>query len=107
MDDPAGVRVEEDGGVLVITIDRPEQRPAMTRAASVGIAEASPSWTSGRTCRCPSSSARVAPSARAWAKRFLACEVASIPGRGFGGLTQAPPAKRLLGCDLVVAGSPR
>jgi enoyl-CoA hydratase len=118
---PDEVLVEERGPVLVITINRPDQRNAMTRSVGEGIAlaldelDARPDLTvavltgaGGTFC------------AGMDLKRFLAGEVATIPGRGFGGFTESPPAKPLiaavegyalaggfelvLACDLVVAG---
>jgi enoyl-CoA hydratase len=116
------VRVSEDGGVLVITIDRPQQRNAMTRAASEAIAAALDELD-----RRPDLSVAVLTGSGGTfcagmdLKRFLAGEVASVPGRGFAGVTEAPPAKPLiaavegyalaggfelvLACDLVVAGT--
>ena len=116
------VKVETRGRTLVITIDRPEQRNAMTLAASTAIAEAldhldgSPELTvgvitggSGTFCSGMD------------LKRFMDGEVASHPERGFGGFTKAPPAKPLiaavegyalaggfemvLACDLTVAAT--
>jgi enoyl-CoA hydratase len=116
------VLVHEDGGVLVITINRPEQRNAMTRAASLAIASALDDLES----RSDLSVAVLTGAGGTFCagmdlKRFLAGEVVSAPGRGFGGLTQAPPTKPLiaavegyalaggfelvLACDLVVAGA--
>jgi enoyl-CoA hydratase/carnithine racemase len=116
------VRVEARGRTLVITIDRPEQRNAMTLAASSAIAEAldhldrSPDLTvgvitGGGGTFCSGMDL----------KRFMDGEVASLPGRGFGGFTQAPPAKPLiaavegyalaggfemvLACDMAVAAT--
>jgi enoyl-CoA hydratase len=115
------VLVEERGPVLVVTINRPDQRNAMTRSVGEAIAlaldelDARPDLTvavltgaGGTFC------------AGMDLKRFLAGEVATIPGRGFGGFTESPPAKPLiaavegyalaggfelvLACDLVVAG---
>jgi enoyl-CoA hydratase len=116
------VLVREDGGVLVITINRPEQRNAMTRAASLAIADALDELE-----RRPDLSVAVLTGAGGTfcagmdLKRFLAGELARAPGRGFGGLTEAPPTKPLiaavegyalaggfelvLACDLVVAGT--
>jgi enoyl-CoA hydratase len=115
------VRVDEDDGVLVITIDRPEQRNAMTRAAAERIAAALDELD-----RRPDLAVAVITGAGGTfcagmdLKRFLAGETSSVPGRGFGGVTEAPPAKPLvaavegwalaggfelvLACDLVVAG---
>ena len=120
MSEPSEVRVEEDDGVLLITIDRPEQRNAMTRAASERIAAALDELD-----RRPDLAVGVLTGAGGTfcagmdLKRFLAGETASVPGRGFGGLTQAPPVtpliaavegwalaggfELLLACDLVVA----
>ncbi|GAA3567890.1 crotonase/enoyl-CoA hydratase family protein [Amycolatopsis ultiminotia] len=116
----ADVVVEERGQVLVVTIDRPAQRNALTQETSRTIASA---WdelddradltvgvltgAGGHFC------------AGMDLKRFLLGEVASIPGRGLGGMTQTPPEKPViaavegyalaggfemaLACDLVVA----
>jgi enoyl-CoA hydratase len=114
------VIAERDGAVLVISINRPEQKNAMTRTAaellagaldeldgdpalSVGVL----TGTGGTFCSGMD------------LKRFAAGERPSVPGRGFGGLTERPPAKPLiaavegyalaggfelvLACDLVVA----
>ncbi|MCH5677593.1 crotonase/enoyl-CoA hydratase family protein [Streptomyces gilvus] len=115
------VRVDTDARVMVISIDRPAQRNAMTKAAAERISEALVeldersdlavgilTGTGGSFC------------AGMDLKRFAAGELARVPGRGFGGLTQAPPKKPLiaavegwalgggfelvLACDLVVAG---
>jgi enoyl-CoA hydratase len=113
--------VEERGPVLVITMNRPDQRNAMTRAVGESIAAALDelerradltvavlTGAGGNFC------------AGMDLARFLAGELATIPGRGFGGFTENPPAKPLiaavegyalaggfelvLACDLVVAG---
>jgi enoyl-CoA hydratase len=114
------VIAERDGAVLVISLNRPEQKNAMTRTAaellagaldeldgdpalSVGVL----TGTGGTFCSGMD------------LKRFAAGERPSVPGRGFGGLTERPPAKPLiaavegyalaggfelvLACDLVVA----
>jgi enoyl-CoA hydratase len=115
------VLVEADGGVLTIAIDRPQQRNAVTLAVAERIAAALTelderpdlavgvlTGTGGTFC------------AGMDLKRFLAGEHAHVPGRGFGGLVEAPPRKPLiaavegwalgggfelvLACDLVVAG---
>jgi enoyl-CoA hydratase len=120
--EPAEVLVDEDAGVLVLTINRPEQRNAMTRAASLAIAAALDeldrradlsvgvlTGAGGNFC------------AGMDLKRFLAGETSAAPGRGFGGVTEAPPVKPLiaavegyalaggfelvLACDMVVAGA--
>jgi enoyl-CoA hydratase len=120
MTPPPELIAERDGAVLVISINRPEQKNAMTRTAaellagaldeldgdpalSVGVL----TGTGGTFCSGMD------------LKRFAAGERPSVPGRGFGGLTERPPAKPLiaavegyalaggfelvLACDLVVA----
>lgn len=112
--------VERDGAVLVITINRSDQKNAMTRAAADVIAaaldelDADPGLSVGVLTGAGGSFC-----AGMDLKRFAAGEPASVPGRGFGGLTERPPAKPLiaaveghalaggfelvLACDLVVA----
>jgi enoyl-CoA hydratase len=109
-------------GVLVITLDRPQVRNAVDGATSRELAAALDrldaddelavgvlTGAGGTFC------------AGMDLKAFLDGEQPEIPGRGFGGLTQAPPRKPLvaavegyalaggcelvLACDLVVAAS--
>ncbi|MEV0197324.1 crotonase/enoyl-CoA hydratase family protein [Nonomuraea sp. NPDC050691] len=116
------VLVEESGGVAVLTINRPKARNAINGAVARGIAEALDALD-GR----PDVSAYVLTgaggtfSAGMDLKGFLAGDFPVVEGRGFGGLTEAPPRKPLvaavegyalaggfelaLACDLVVASS--
>ncbi len=116
------VLVEADSGILTITINRPEQRNAMTLAAATVIAEALT-----RLDDDPKLSVAVLTGSSGTfcagmdLKRFQLGERPVVEGRGFGGLVEAPPAKPLiaavegwalgggfemvLACDLVVAGA--
>jgi enoyl-CoA hydratase len=116
------VLVERDGKLLVITLNRPSQRNAMTQGMAQLIAKALDELdsndeiavgilTGGGGTFCAGMDL----------KGFLAGEMPTVPGRGFGGLTMAPPAKPLiaavegyalaggfelvLACDLAVAGA--
>ncbi|MFF0817201.1 crotonase/enoyl-CoA hydratase family protein [Rhodococcus sp. NPDC003318] len=116
------VLVEADSGILTITINRPQQRNAMSLAAATLIAEALT-----RLDEDPDLSVAVLTGgggtfcAGMDLKRFQLGERPIVEGRGFGGLVEAPPAKPLiaavegwalgggfemvLACDLVVAGA--
>lgn len=114
------VHVEQADGVQIVTINRPEVRNAINTATAQAIADAMAelderndlvagvvTGAGGTFC------------AGMDLKAFLAGERPSIPGRGFAGLAERPPAKPLvaaveghaiaggfeivLACDLVVA----
>ncbi|MFD1812625.1 crotonase/enoyl-CoA hydratase family protein [Rhodococcus gannanensis] len=116
------VLVEADAGILIITVNRPEQRNAMTLAVATVIAEAL-----ARLDEDPGLSVAILTGgggtfcAGMDLKRFQLGERPVVEGRGFAGLVEAPPAKPLiaavegwalgggfemvLACDLVVAGA--
>ncbi|QII07307.1 crotonase/enoyl-CoA hydratase family protein [Rhodococcoides fascians A25f] len=115
------VRVEAEAGILTITIDRPAQRNAMTKAAAHVIAEALL-----RLDRDPELNVAILTGSGGTfcagmdLKRFQLGERPVVDGRGFGGLVESPPTKPLiaavegwalgggfelvLASDLVVAG---
>ena len=114
------VQTNDAEGVLVITINRPEARNAVNGEVAAGIAAALDALDS----RDDLTVAVITGAGGTFCagmdlKAFLTGERPSIPGRGFAGLTQAPPAKPLiaavegyalaggceiaLSCDLVVA----
>ncbi|MFI9168012.1 crotonase/enoyl-CoA hydratase family protein [Streptomyces lincolnensis] len=118
----ADVVVEERGPLLVIRLNRPHVRNALTRAMAERLAAAfrhlddTPDLRVGvLTGTAPAFCSGMDLTA------FARGERASLPGRGFGGLTERPPAKPLiaavegaavgggfemvLACDLVVAAA--
>jgi len=114
------VRTEKAGTTFLITIDRPQARNAVNAAVAAGLAaaldhlEADPELRAGVL-----TGAEGTFSAGMDLKAALAGESPEIPGRGFGGLTEAETTKPLiaavegwamgggfelaLGCDLIVA----
>ncbi|OKJ95690.1 crotonase/enoyl-CoA hydratase family protein [Amycolatopsis sp. CB00013] len=114
------VRTERVGGTLLITIDRPQARNAVNAAVAAGLAEALDLLESDPTLRAGVlTGADGSFSAGMDLKAALKGESPEIPGRGFGGLTEAELSKPLiaavegwamgggfelaLGCDLIVA----
>ena len=114
------VQTEDADGVLVITINRPEARNAVNAEVASGIAAAVDDLDARDDLRAGViTGAGGTFCAGMDLKAFLTGERSSLPGRGFGGITQAPPAKPMiaavegyalaggceiaLSCDLVVA----
>ena len=114
------VLTETDNGILIITINRPEAKNAMTKAASEGIAAALDQLDSDDSLRVGILTGAGGTFCSGMdLKGFLRGESPSVPGRGFGGLTERGPAKPLIAavegyalaggmelmiaCDMVVA----
>ncbi len=114
------VRTERIGSTLLITIDRPEARNAVNAAVAAGLAAALDELENDPTLRAGVlTGAENTFSAGMDLKAALKGESPEIPGRGFGGLTEAELSKPLiaavegfamgggfelaLGCDLIVA----
>jgi enoyl-CoA hydratase len=114
------VLTEVVGGVLVITINRPEARNAINTLTAEAVGAAM-----DRLDEDPSLAVGVITGAGGIfcagmdLKAFLAGEKPSIPGRGFAGIVEGPPAKPIiaavegyalaggfeivLACDMIVA----
>lgn len=112
--------IERQGEILVITLNRPERRNAVTLEVSRRVAEAIDQLDSDPSLRC----AVVTGAGGHFCsgmdlKSFIAGERPELAGRGFAGVTEAPPSKPLiaavegyalaggfelaLACDMIVA----
>jgi enoyl-CoA hydratase len=115
------VLVRREGGILIVTINRPQQRNAVNGAVSAGLARALDLLDSTTELRVGVlHGAGTAFCAGMDLKAFAAGEQVRDPGRGFGGIVERPPAKPLiaavegwalgggfeivLACDMVTAG---
>jgi enoyl-CoA hydratase/carnithine racemase len=116
------VLVDVDGGVAVVTINRPKARNAVNGAVAQGVASALDEFDERKDV-----SAIVITGAGGTfcagmdLKGFLTGENPMAGGRGFGGITEKPPAKPViaavegyalaggceiaLACDMIVASS--
>src|SRR6476620_4066076 len=114
------VLTEADGGVLLITLNRPDQRNAVNAALANGVAEALDRLDDDDDLRVGIlTGAGKGFSAGMDLKAFVAGESAFVEHRGFAGIVQGPPRKPIsaavegfamaggfeiaLACDLIVA----
>jgi len=114
------VLTQEQDGILIITINRPEAKNAMTKAASEAIAAALDHLDESDDLRVGILTGAGGTFCSGMdLKGFLKGESPSVPGRGFGGLTEKGPAKPLIAavegyalaggmelmiaCDMIVA----
>jgi len=114
------VLTEVDGGVAVITINRPEARNAVNGEVARGIAAAVDEFDGAGDVRVLIiTGAGGTFSAGMDLKAFLAGDAPTVAGRGFGGIAEQPPVKPViaavegyalaggfelaLSCDLIVA----
>ncbi|MDF5751602.1 crotonase/enoyl-CoA hydratase family protein [Spongiactinospora sp. TRM90649] len=114
------VLVEVDGGVAVITINRPKSRNAINGAVARGVAAAVDELEERKDVVVyVLTGAGGTFSAGMDLKGFLTGDFPSVEGRGFGGLVERPPVKPMiaavegyalaggfemaLSCDVIVA----
>lgn len=114
------VLVEHDNGLVIVTINRPDQRNAVNRAVSYGVCEAIDELDRNPALRVGILTGAGGTFCSGMdLKAFLRGEVTRVEGRGILGLARTPPVKPLIAavegyclaggfesmlcCDLVVA----
>ena len=108
------VQIEQHGAVLVIAIDRPQQRNAVTHAVSLAIARALDRLDADPALRVGIITGRGSSFCAGMdLKAFADGERPELEGRGFAGITEAPPKKPVIaavegfalagGCELALA----
>lgn len=110
----APVEIERHGSTLVIAINRPAQRNAVNRAVSLAIAAALDTLDADPALRVGIVTGRGSSFCSGMDLRaFVDGERPELEGRGFAGITEAPPVKPLIaavegyalagGCELALA----
>lgn len=119
MSEPA-VLVERDGEVLIIVLNRPDQRNAINAALAKGVTAAVDRLEADPTLRCGVLAGKGAGFCSGFdLKSFIENGEHPITARGFGGITRKPPNKPIvaavegfavagglelaMSCDLLVA----
>ncbi|HBU75147.1 MAG TPA: enoyl-CoA hydratase [Acidimicrobiaceae bacterium] len=114
------VLTSEEDGILIVTINRPDAKNAMTKAAAEAIAAAMDRLDNDDSLRVGILTGAGGTFCSGMdLKGFLRGESPSVEGRGFGGVVQQPPEKPLIAavegfalagglevaltCDLIVA----
>ena len=108
------VEIEQIDATLVIAINRPAQRNAVNQAVSLAIAQALDQLDTDPALRVGIITGRGGSFCAGMdLKAFLDGERPELEGRGFGGVTEAPPKKPLIaavegfalagGCELALA----
>lgn len=113
------VLVDVTDGIMTVTLNRPEAKNAANRAVAVGVAAAMDELDSNDSIHVAIiTGAGGTFCAGMDLKAFVSGEMPMVEGRGFAGLTEAPPRKPLIGaiegyalagglelaisCDLIV-----
>ena len=97
MSEAPEVLTEVEDGVLIVTMNRPEAKNAMNKAQAEGISAAMDRLEADPDLRCALLTGAGGTFCSGMdLKGFLRGESPSIPGRGFGGLSEWTPKKPII-----------